>query len=70
MKILVTGAGGFLGSRCAEELKRAGHTVIAPSHAQCDWTEDRQAAALLARLGYRKVKNIGGIAAYQGKVVR
>ena len=30
----------------------------------------RQAAALLARMGYRKVKNIGGIAAYHGKVVR
>ena len=49
MKILVTGAGGFLGSRCAEELKRAGHTVIAPSHAQCDWTEEQQAAALFER---------------------
>ena len=28
----------------------------------------RQAASLLQRMGYRNVKNIGGIAAYSGKV--
>ena len=30
----------------------------------------RQAVGLLARMGYINVKNIGGIAAYQGKVER
>lgn len=29
-----------------------------------------QAAALLRRLGYENVKNIGGISSYRGKVVR
>ena len=29
----------------------------------------RQAAAMLQRMGYTNVHNIGGIAAYQGKVV-
>lgn len=29
-----------------------------------------QAAGLLARMGYTKVKNIGGMAAYKGKVER
>ena len=28
----------------------------------------RQAAALLAQMGYTNAKNIGGIAAYRGKV--
>jgi len=30
----------------------------------------RQAAGLLGRMGYRNVKNLGGIAAYSGKVER
>ncbi len=30
----------------------------------------RQAAALLARMGYQSVQNIGGIAGYAGKVER
>ena len=30
----------------------------------------RQAAGLLQRMGYRNVNNIGGIAAYSGKVAR
>ena len=30
----------------------------------------RQATAMLQRMGYRDVRNIGGIAAYQGKVER
>ena len=30
----------------------------------------RQAVGLLARMGYKNVKNIGGIAAYRGKVER
>lgn len=30
----------------------------------------RQAAGLLTRMGYQNVKNIGGIAAYTGKVER
>ena len=30
----------------------------------------RQAVSLLARMGYANVKNIGGIAAYRGKVER
>ena len=30
----------------------------------------RQAAAMLGRMGYTKVRNIGGIASYRGKVER
>ena len=33
-------------------------------------SRSRQAAALLGRMGYAKVKNIGGIAAWSGKVER
>jgi len=32
-------------------------------------SRSRQAADMLARMGYRSVKNIGGIASYGGKVV-
>lgn len=62
MRILVTGAGGFLGSRCTEQLRRAGHTVIAPSHAQCDWTDERQAAALFEREAPEAVVHAAAIA--------
>ena len=33
-------------------------------------SRSRQAAGLLGRMGYTRVKNLGGIAAYTGKVVR
>lgn len=33
-------------------------------------SRSRQAAAMLGAMGYTQVKNIGGIAAYVGKVVR
>ncbi len=62
MKILVTGAGGFLGSRCAEQLRCSGHTVIAPSHAQCDWTNERQVAELFAQENPDAVAHVAAIA--------
>ena len=34
----------------------------------CSGARSRQAAGLLHRMGYRNVNNIGGIAAYAGKV--
>ncbi len=33
-------------------------------------SRSRQAAAILGRMGYTRVKNIGGISAYRGKVVK
>ena len=62
MKILVTGAGGFLGSRCAKLLRQTGHTVIAPTHAQCDWTDERQTAALFEREAPEAVVHTAAIA--------
>lgn len=38
----MTGGSGLIGSALVAELKKSGHTVIAPSHAQCDF-EDRTA---------------------------
>jgi len=45
-KILVTGGSGLVGMALIAELKRAGHTPITPSHAQCDY-ENREATLTL-----------------------
>ena len=42
MKILITGAGGFLGSRLCEYLKRKGYDVYGLFHNVCDITDEEQ----------------------------
>lgn len=39
MKILITGASGFLGRRAAVFFEKEGYTVLAPTHAQLDITD-------------------------------
>lgn len=39
MKILITGAAGFLGRRAAQHFSMLGHAVLAPSHAELDITD-------------------------------
>jgi len=62
VKILVTGASGFLGSRCVAQLRRGGHTVLAPTHAECDWTDERQVCALFEKEKPDAVAHIAAIA--------
>lgn len=62
MRILVTGASGFLGSRCAEQLRSSGHEVIAPTHAECDWTDERAVKALFEHKQPEAVAHIAAIA--------
>ena len=53
------------GEQCVSAGKDAPLFVYCHSGAR-----SRQAVSLLARMGYVNVKNIGGIAAYRGKVER
>lgn len=62
MKILLTGASGFLGSRCAAVLRGAGHTVLAPPHHACDLTDGKALAALFARQEPEAVVHTAAIA--------
>ena len=39
MKLLITGASGFLGRRAAAHFSSLGHTVLTPSHAELDITD-------------------------------
>ncbi len=45
------------------------HNKATPIFVHCaSGSRSRQAAAVLSRMGYSNVKNIGGLAAYRGKV--
>jgi len=46
MKILVTGAHGFIGSNLVPKLKGAGHEVVAPSRGEFDLAEQKDTRAL------------------------
>ena len=52
-----------------EDIEAAAESKETPLFVYChSGARSRQAASLLQRMGYRNVKNIGGIAAYSGKV--
>jgi len=71
LKILLTGASGFIGSRVAAALRHRGHQVVGlvrlpdpndPMHAEGDFTRDTEVAAWLPRLvGVDVVVNAVGI---------
>lgn len=67
MRILVTGGGGFLGSRLVERLERDGHDVIAPRRAEFDLTTMDATEALFTaakpELVFHLAAEVGGIGA-------
>jgi GDP-L-fucose synthase len=66
-RVLVTGAGGFLGSHLVERLEAAGHDVFAARRADYDLTRDDDAARLFAaarpELVFHLAAEVGGIGA-------
>lgn len=60
MKILVTGAGGFVGRHLVPKLREKGHDVVSPSSSQCDLREPGS----LARLGKDRFDRIYHLAAW------
>ncbi len=67
MKTLVTGGGGFLGSRLVERLESEGHEVIVARRAQFDLTDMTQTARLFdeaqPELVFHLAAEVGGIGA-------
>ena len=67
MKVLVTGGGGFLGSRLVERLDADGHDVTAARRRDYDLTHERDAARLFAdvrpELVFHLAAEVGGIGA-------
>ncbi|MBA2462846.1 MAG: GDP-L-fucose synthase [Actinobacteria bacterium] len=67
MKVLVTGGGGFLGSRLAERLEADGHDVVAARRRDYDLTREDDAARLFAdarpELVFHLAAEVGGIGA-------
>jgi uncharacterized protein YbjT (DUF2867 family) len=62
MRILITGASGFIGRRLVDSLRAAGHTVVEATRRDADFTRDLDAAAWLPRLaGIDAVINAVGI---------
>lgn len=57
-KVLVTGAGGFIGRHVVEELCQLGHTVIATDLPEADLTPAAQAGAEIASGDLRKAEDI------------
>jgi uncharacterized protein YbjT (DUF2867 family) len=50
MRILITGAGGFIGQRLVRALQAAGHSVVAATRQDADFTRDLDAAAWQPKL--------------------
>jgi GDP-L-fucose synthase len=67
VKILVTGGGGFLGSRLVERLRADGHDVVAARRREHDLTHETDAARLFAEtrpeLVFHLAAEVGGIGA-------
>jgi GDP-L-fucose synthase len=67
MRTLVTGGGGFLGSRLVERLREAGHDVVVARRADFDLTRQDDAARLFAEAAPQRVfhlaAEVGGIGA-------
>ncbi|MFA6214651.1 MAG: GDP-L-fucose synthase [Candidatus Micrarchaeia archaeon] len=76
MRILVTGASGFIGSSLAPKLKLAGHEVVAPTRAEFDLAEQKDTRALFREVTPDAVihlaARVGGIMAnraYPGEFI-
>ena len=67
MRVLVTGGGGFLGSRLVERLTADGHDVVVARRRDYDLTHEEDAARLLAgtrpELVFHLAAEVGGIGA-------
>ncbi len=67
MRVLVTGGGGFLGSRLVERLTADGHDVVAARRRDYDLTHEEDAARLLGdtrpELVFHLAAEVGGIGA-------
>jgi GDP-L-fucose synthase len=67
VKVLVTGGGGFLGSRVVERFRAAGHDVFVARHAEHDLTSSEDTARLFAdaapELVVHLAAEVGGIGA-------
>lgn len=48
MKVLITGGGGFVGSNLVHVFTSAGDTVLAPTHAELDLTDEKATRAYVA----------------------
>jgi uncharacterized protein YbjT (DUF2867 family) len=68
MRILITGASGFIGRRLADALRAAGHAVVAATRPETDFTRDLDAAAWVPKLaGIEAVINAVGILREHGQ---
>lgn len=60
VRVLVTGASGFVGSNLAPLLRATGCTLYAPSHGEADLLEQAQVRKLLAETGPELVIHLAG----------
>ena len=61
MKVLVTGAGGFVGRWLTKELDEAGHEVIAAGHSDLDVTEVVAVDAVMRRHSPDAIAHLAGV---------
>jgi uncharacterized protein YbjT (DUF2867 family) len=67
MRILITGASGFIGRRLVDALRSAGHAVVEPSRRDADFTRDLDPAIWVPKLsGIDAVINAVGILRERG----